>query len=637
MIWGENFSQPVPRRTLLNVSILIAHLAGVLGFYVVLVVGRSRFMAFFLIMLFSLITFDTYYFKNSFSQLIPQLNQQYREVLCDSRLPIILALVTLSIFLLFGQRLVLLLLIALAITLGIGVVNNSSTSQGRAIGIGVIASMSLLLIISESLKGALYVGSGDSLVHLNIIDTIIQTGDTEGAAQSRLMPYLLFHIYISGVTQLFGLAVPETASLILAIAFQVVVLYVYLITSRESNPTAGAVAAALLGTLPPVVYAGSLVHYRSWSFVYLGLFIYFITSKRNHQRFGGVLVVVSVIWVFTHHVSIVFAGSFLTAIAIGGMLSKQNRRPFLFLIVLFVIFFHRYVVLTDGLKTLITWIFFTSPSAEGVTSGGYQVVYNGDILSLIKSSLPTFLNYIYYIPLIGIGGYGLAQVLTMRTERIDLRFLAPVSIISIIIFIPNPVWIPMEGLAEIPRWHLISAPFVVIPLGIGISAAIPQSSASEISPASVLMLFTVIALLVVSAPMNGGLENTAGYEKQPQRFFTNEEVKMMDFAIAHISDRSVYGYSKVPTYIEKNSPSADHIQARRIEVPADGKTIRPADGYTLFSKRTFERSAIALSGCREVNGESVCIFTVVSNSEYKTDFDTSSIVYTNGGAEIIEK
>jgi hypothetical protein len=630
----NRFAFPMEPETFVRTLVLFAHLLGAAGFILVSTVGRVRFMSFYLVLLASLIIFDILFFRVSKFPLQNRVDKHQETVqvcLFNKRMGLISSLLSLSILLITGQGWAFLISVSLSFTVGVGIAFKYTNQTRKSIGLVTILTSSFLLMASEATKGALYSDTGDPIHHLATINNILQSHYLTGVARPRRMPYLFFHTGASEVANVTGLEARMATLLFIAICIQLAILSIYLFVRNLIDYKVAAIAAVVLATLPTVVISGSIAHYRSLSFVFLVFFIYLVVA-RPHQRIGIVLTIVILAWILTHHVSIVLASLFLTMLALTGFRYYRQTTSISFILILGVVFTYYYVT-TDTVVELLVWLFFTSPSAEGAAATGYQVEYYANLIEFIIAAIPTFLNYIFYVPLLSIGGYGLCRLWIQRSPTEDIISVILLSLPAIIVFVPNPAWILLEGVAEIPRWQLIAAPFFVIPIAYGIKEVVSKKGSSSATSNFHIVIFIVIVLLVFSAPNNGDLVDMAGFEKEPQRYITNEEMAMLDHTIEYPTSGKIYSYSDLPLYLSKYGtyPSQDveigQLQANQSQIQANNVTI-------LISNKTLHTNAVGLEKCNIITGSEVCSLYVASHQNYTPNFQKSQKIYSNGGGEI---
>jgi hypothetical protein len=286
-------------------------------------------------------------------------------------------------------------------------------------------------------------------------------------------------------------------------------------------------------------------------------------------------------------------------------------------------------VFTATINEVIVWLLWTSPSAEGVTATGYQVATYSNTLELLYHSIPTFLSYIYYVPLISIGGFGLYQLLVSDTEKSSLLYISPLLILSSLVFVPNPFWIVLEGVAEIPRWHLIAAPFFVISISIGFARVMKSGNVYRLTTRSAIVLLVSIFLLIGSVPSNGGLTDQAGFEKEQQRYISNNEMAMIEHIYLYPTNH-IKSYTTIPLYISKNlPPERDSIETSLIRESQEF-----SNTTVLFSYKTLYENAIEIKSCRDISNSTVCSSTIKTEDNYSPEFTNGSVVYSNGPGKI---
>lgn len=633
------------RQSIFYLAIFLSNISSIIGYLIVRYIARPRFMAFYLILLSSLLIFDflflTYSFvPGLFSQSLLVQNKSI-EWIFDFKVGLIFIFIAISVYLLAGPGITFYLLLTAIIVIGTILLSMSPSPEQRIAGLGLLLIASSMLILSESMKGTFYTGSGDSVFHTTIIQSISSNGSVvENIVPPRMRLYLGFHRYASMGTILLNIDARTATALLMAGAFQLTTLSVYLFTKRIDQAVTAAITAGLFATLPTVIYAGSLAHYRSLSFVYFTFFIFLMTESNHRRRFFIPVLLVIPAWIITHHVSIVLASVFLGSLVFSEIISRQRNIVIPSISIFALVFIYYYANITGSLREIFVWIFITSPGASGVTATAYTITYITDLTTLITMAIPVYLSYFYYVPLLGFGGFGFYLLLVRCVNPLgyqpNWKYLIPTAFPAFAIYVPNPLWIPLESVAEISRWQLIAAPFFVMIVAIGIQSLLkierPQWAPSLLQ---VSLLVIVVVSLVISAPMNGGLVDMVGNEHQPQRYFTNQEIAALDHVVDYPTDEDLSAYSDAGTYISLRMPSQSETQTiSRIEVQDEETAIRPADGLTVFSQSAYENNGVKLNRCHSVNNDQICHTIIATPTDFHLEFHQSGKIYANGDTEI---
>lgn len=616
-------------------SLLFAvHIIGAAALPVVLSIGRPRFMAFYLIAVGSMLFLDLLVVTRTYrDELLDVPSHAVRFVSLRAVLVLLLACVALVSF--GGQSSVVLLLLSLAIFSNIVVLGNAER-PGRSIA--SLASMifaAVLLLWSETSKGVLFTGSGDTVGHLDTITAIVRSGSLLNLPSGRLASYPLTHIASAEAVLVSGGDVYVMSITYLQLAISCAVLFTFVTVRNLTDQRTAAIAAGVFSALPTLVSAGSRLHYQSFSFVFSCLFIMLAVGMYRIRADKLIFVVVSA-WIVTHHVSLLLSLPFLFILLIAYGRNDSDAYPrylsFLFLSLAFV-----YTYYSKGtLFGLINWVFVSNP--PGGVPGGYSVDFYNDLFDLIRFSISDFLNYVYYIPLTAIPAAGVVLALGSRAKLTDIAedelSLLVATAPAFIVFVPTPLWILLEGTGQLSRWFSVLAPFMIITVAITARYFIQRGFELGSRSNANLALLLLVTLLVLSAPNTGDLNGMAGYEGEPRRYIAESEMQAIDHVVEYPNSGQVHSYTHIPRYIDSETVGGGEVDGDRlIRVQLTGSEGLPR-GLSIISNERLSESLVSIRKCVERDTSRICSGFATISVDADSVGAGSSKAYTNGDTTV---
>jgi hypothetical protein len=254
---------------------------------------------------------------------------------------------------------------------------------------------------------------------------------------------------------------------------------------------------------------------------------------------------------------------------------------------------------------------------------------------LLVAAVPFFVDYLYLALLLSLSALGFLTRL-----RHDIRQYAPLiaaGLVALYFYFPNPLWLPLRGLAEFPRWNIIAAPFVAVLVAAGIITFIRWGTGRKVRNAATGVALVVLVFTIISAGFYAPTtSDLIGADRHDRQYLTEADVEAGDWALAHASSsRPVYATSKVVGYlIFASDPvlSSGGYTFDHVRVTGYHGTVLFDPGLTVFQRKAFRTEAVKMkfdpSASYYPQGVSVTAPLTDENIRYTPE--TTNLVYSNG-------
>jgi hypothetical protein len=329
---------------------------------------------------------------------------------------------------------------------------------------------------------------------------------------------------------------------------------------------------------------------------------------------------------------------------------KGADRDQLLIISLFTVFgamFTSYWVIVTGRFTeVIGWVLFSSPAASGLQSSSYLVSRYGDIQELTLQSVPFFLDSFHYAFLLAMTATGLTMLWRSgQLSRLRWRIVVIGAAPAAVLYFPNPLWLPLEGLLELSRWRLMLLPFLLLLPAVGLRYGMRGGRGGRLTTRRVLTVVLTAGLLfttVTSGVSHGSITDVANLQKEPQEYLTNEELAATEFVYAHLDDdEDVHSRSDLDTYMEEYAipRGYPYPESRFKTLTASARTnhVLVEPGLTVMSVGAFEREGVRVDIVEldpSQYPEGASVNTPIFSSTHSWDRTAGSVVYSSGAVVI---
>ncbi|MFB6185992.1 MAG: hypothetical protein ABEI86_03890 [Halobacteriaceae archaeon] len=591
-------------------SLVVAHIAIPIGGWFALRIGRQRFFGLLMYATSSLIIFDILLISGMNLDItnISGERSENMKLVTDIRIISILFFAAIAAFALLGRGWVSYLLASLTgCNLVFRIKDKASQSHSRIL---LLAGLILaVLLLSKIFTVAYLIPTVDTVKHAEIAKSIVELGSVSQFQDTGFTGFLVFHILVATVVQLISVSVRTSAGILFAIIFPASLLATYaFLYQRGLDQKLALLAVVLLAFSPPILTWGAKVHYQSLSYVYFTFVLVLLGGKLNKYRAVILGIPLFIAWVSTHHLSILM-GSVLLAIFllfdIRSILRDDSQSTYLS-IVLFLVIISKLTVTSSWFVTPIAWITQNSPSAQGVGASGLLVRSYDSIYNLFVAAIPFFVDYLHLSILLALASIGMILLVRSR-PKFDGVIIG--AAFGSIFYFPNPLWIPLRGLATLQRWAIMVQPFVVVLLSAGmylITCAIDLRS-WLLKSGSVVFVISLLFLMVSAGFFAPTTSDFIGADRHDLQYLTNQDLEAADWVKAYSSsDEQIYATSKLRGYLVFTSGSiheedlqVKYRYAKITGVP--GQVIFP-EGITVFQQNAFQTEAIRV--------------TIIPDSEY---------------------
>jgi uncharacterized membrane protein len=454
-----------------------------------------------------------------------------------------------------------------------------------AIVLTEILALSLCLIWGVTLNYPLYYGGTDTLQHLYLIGTIIDTGYINGLGDSYIN-FPLFHILIGISFQICGLPLQTTLFIVMGLIWQVGIIVAYLIFKKLTRSSSLALIACLLFALnAAVMQFGMYPVTRSFAFVfYLFMLLLLMPPHAKRLKIFLIQAIFLISLILTHHFTALLAVFIFTIIYIINnyvIRSSQDERVDGTFIMLYIVAFFSYLV-------YIAYIFTkTTISSKMLAILSEETTNVGEIASDPNYASAFIVNNSYagialFLSLLGIG-YILMRA--QRHSRGDL-FIVLICLVSLVLYVPGAQY--LLSIADdflFYRVELLVAPFVVLGMAIGIKYLLNWDSGIDRRYGhfhGAIVLICVI--IVVAATLSSTLANSNSVDSSDlnrsggnSRYFSGSEVASLSF-MPRNADHSMPLYSDYNVMRDKY-----HLgNFNSLNVLISGNTTYITEGYVIL-------------------------------------------------------
>ncbi len=332
--------------------------------------------------------------------------------------------------------------------------------------VGQIIILSLNLIWGTTLKYPLYFGDTDLLVHFNLIDTIIKTGHV-AAYNVDYLHYPMYHIFNALGVEITGGTLNVMLFILMGVAWQIGIIFAFLIFLNLSNSSKLAGIASLLFALSSqTIFYGSYSIARSLAFVFFICWVFLVLKAGTDRRYLFLSIIALAAMIVTHHLNVLFAIPVLGLIYVCQIIVNRFRqeRP---LNPLFI------YLLTIGALSYLIWV--ASNLADSILPGTIRSMLSetglkssaslthGFGISVILGTL--YYSFAFFLSLLGIKRFfdHLAQ-----KSHFSGTF-ALTGITALVLYVPGFMYLfPFSDILLTDRLILIVAPFVTFLMAYGV-------------------------------------------------------------------------------------------------------------------------------------------------------------------------
>lgn len=633
-------------RSFLKVGLIFAHLALPAGLWLAIRIGRPRFLGLALYIVTAVLLIDILIFIGRSSV------ETALEGGIDVRIPTILFIGSGGLLALLGPGIVFYsgITATLVVVIFRVLARGDSAKPGWS-DLGLVCGSSVLLIASQVLTVAYFVRVADNVNHTTTAMVLRDSGWLSAISATRYFAFSAFHVLASTGMRFTQLRPRLFIAVFMIALFQIALVAVFLFFRHWGQSR----SLALIGTLLVSInisffHYGSIAHYQSMSFVLFCVFLAILARGNWSVRDVAVTTPILTTWIVTHHVSVLMAIALL-AVPIGYLAvqiwtrgREAQERPTVFMFTTFCLMFGAYwIVVTTKFREVLVWVFFSSSAAEGIPSDIYLVRSIRSIQRLVYESLPFFVDSLHYSFLLALAFIGVLVVATadrFRNQRWRLVLVGFVP--AAVIYFPNPVWIPLEGLIPFNRWRLMVLPFLLLVPAVGIRYGLQPAIGTRLRQVGVLLFTVALVFTTVTSGMSHpNLTDLAGIEKGSQQYLTEEELSASEFTFAYLTDgQRVHARTDLRAYLRQYAWARDTGHRREqfstIRASQSNRRLITGQGLTIISVEAFRAEGMRVQVVDPASPQfsGARLNAPVHASDYRWNRDSTNVVYSNGAVVI---
>jgi len=651
------------------ISLVLANIGGVLGIVLALQRGRPGFLALTVVLLTGILLADVVLFvlKRGSAASVNRLTygqvaERFRPA-GDVRLPVSMLFFSVFVLMVVGRG-------------GLWNVSISSffflmfvrfyLTDYDSVPVGVDVALLMvgagLLIGSQTLTVPFYAFTRDTVYHSAVATRIAEYG-LNTVTGTRYDDLLAFHVLVATGLEMTGTSARTFAAVLFVAVFPVVVPVALAVVRALGFPsTLGLVAGLAVVVNPEFIMWGSQAHPQSLSFVFFVCFILFLNRQTDHIRSLPVILPLAGVWVMTHHLSVFMSIVLLAVPVTVGILRwalvrrsvgssfvsiESSVLNYFILVVVTVVYWWEVGVIREAQLWLTT---FSPRASEGVETTASVIVTYDDPTRLVFEAVPSLLSDLHYGFWIGFVTVGIWTL--FKSERVSLSQL-PLILISVlaasVFYFPNPTWIPLRGIAFLPRWGIMTLPFIAVAATLTLNEL--GQSILRRGP-TILPLVFVLLLLTVSVSSgfsDPSVTDFSGYEKGERKYLSTADMAATSHTIIYsnpemeVSSGGILNnyfilqdWTRRPDSTRRSGPWLDRYE--RIQV-IDGR-LETDEGLTVLQKKAFEEKGLKMAivnpeGPAYQDVGDITVLSSVSDEDVTWSEANESVVYSNGETIII--
>lgn len=291
------------------------------------------------------------------------------------------------------------------------------------------------------------------------------------------------------------------------------------------------------------------------------------------------------------------------------------------------------------------WLTTFSPKAsEGVDTTASLIVFYDDPGTLFVNAVPSLISELHYGFWLGFATVGIWTL--FKSERIPISRL-PLVLISVlaaaVFYFPNPAWIPLRGIAFLPRWGIMTLPFVTVIVTLTLNELGQSVSERGATILPLVMIFLLLTVSVSSGFTDPSITDLSGYEKGERKYLSEEDMSAYSYTVTYSTPEQelssggilnnymiLQEWTRQPDSTRRAGPWVDWYERTSV---VDGQVVIN-DGLTVFQKAAFEEKGIRMAlvnpeGRAYRNVGDITILSAVSNEDATWTEANKSVVYSN--------
>ncbi|HYS72432.1 MAG TPA: hypothetical protein VEO96_00400 [Thermoplasmata archaeon] len=479
-----------------------------------------------------------------------------------------------------------------------------------------------------------YYGDLDPIVHASFVDNLTRTGTISSDTLGIYVSFPVFHVLSSEISQLVGTGSFESMFICVLLASAGGLIAFYVLAKRVLGGILGAaVASLLLATGFEWLYIAISPRPQSLSMIF---FIFVLSILSVQGRFGlsraSVFALISVVWILTHQISVLFAISF---VAFSFVLDKLGFAPsnalrvsLNSLLYLGVLLAGYWMVISSFGNWLVPVV---AQRLTGFTEYQYSQLYNVGGLS----DLSFLINTVGFAPLLALLVLCFLRLATHDVQVSDIRSWSTLALAGAVFYFPNPLWLsPTFAGLGLDRLGRILEPIIVLGASLTLLRLLKGARSNAHSQEKVAMVAAIVVVSLVAGftasnglrPNSDSLTDLLGI-RQPRLFFDADEVSAVTFVTMHLGPKATIN-SDVPT--SAFLLSLGYIKATPFSVYENG-TLVNSSGYSIVRIEAYGNGGILVLQAESANSFAPLI-RAYSRITDLPDAATSpsSVIYSSG-------
>jgi hypothetical protein len=645
------------RESVLNGLITLLNLLAVAGLALSVANGRPRFFGMTFITLFAVVLLDAMIFiPDKRSPEIWSADHSVWTVARDRRVAVSALLSAVATLFLVGPGLAYFLFIAVFFSsMILHVLLGDQLDAVSSVDLVLLALGAAFLLASQTFTVAYFMRAGDTVAHTAYARQIASAESITAIEATRYDDLTLFHTLAAVNIQLSSLAPRRLIGVLFVVLFPTTLVAAFcVIRNITKSAKIGLLGAALLAVNPEFINWGTRAHVQSLSFVFFSILLLLLTKWKRDIRYTALTAVIALAWTMTHHLS-VFMGVVLIAgwVVVGALWSvsldhaslERIEQPL-----------QRYAVLTlivgaywwmTGLYRIpLWWITKFSPSADqGIPTGGFLIQNYSDPVALAQAAVPFLLINSHHAFMLALIGYSLWTVVRPGGKAPSDTFpkVALGAVFAVALYYPNPLWIPLRGVAVLNRWGIMTTLFVISLAALGIRRLpVVLDRSTNVATVAVLVLVTTF-MLVGGGFTDPSLAQATGHEKKAQKHFTTGELAVSDHVLRHSDDASVHSSKSLKEYLpyerwvrDGPTPLPDKERFGVTNV-RDGQIVVDP-GLTILRQEAIRENGVKLAvvpaESRFYDAE-ITILTPLTSESAQVTVESENVVYQNSETSVV--
>lgn len=548
---------------------------------------------------------------------------------------ILLYLISIIVLLVSVERIVYFFVVA-ALYLTIFVQIFSQKISTNAIIFEIISIMANV-IYGTTLVYPLFFRTTDILIHNTLSTVTFLSGHTIPVdLDASYATFPLYHIYHAVSSNILGLSVQDTHSIVMYLAYFIVVLFLYKIFKVISdNEQVSLLACLCFSVIPTTLTRGIEMTTSLTAFIGFIILLYSIimAKERGSIAYNVLIIIFAIFVILVHQVSIAQIVLLIALFMACEFILDEQQYFSTYQVLFIIVTFSAYWIFTSQL--FLDQLIGQRMGLDYLDFGErHQILIDPSLdqmqvaMMFIQSQVD--MGIFLFFALVGIG------YILYRQKPEYLPVVAMFSLFVLVLYVPNPLLTSqtISRMFRIDRFGILLAPFMALIMASGIfwlSKFTQKHAKGKRFNMIVTLLFAIFVLLSLQNPI---LDITS---REGRLYFTNGELSGYNY----VTEKIPYGSELHSDYHTARYFYFDHFSLTdELELPYYRRNVLSNTGWTpqgdqyiIFRDSKFEDWSVHF---RNKKGG---IINYVSNEENKEDveylYSDNNIIYSNEQVSII--